>query len=168
LKEEAKILIDKLKLSAHPEGGYFKEVYRSSDIIEKEFLPPRYKSPHCVSTSIYYMLVENQISHFHKLLSDEIWHFYTGSPILIHCISTDGDYTCIKLGSSLNDKFLFQHTIKLDTWFAAELEDKNSFALVGCTVAPGFDFEDFLLADRKKLMEQFPAHKEVIERFTKE
>ncbi len=168
MNEVVKNIIEKLQLAAHPEGGYFKEVYRSDDIIEKDFLPPRYNSPRAISTSIYYLLVGQQISHFHKLASDEIWHFYSGSPVIIHCIASDGNYSRIKLGSSLIDNYLFQHTIKLGTWFAAELEDKNSFALIGCTVAPGFDFEDFLLADRNNLIEQFPMHKNIIKRFTKQ
>lgn len=167
-KEEFFSIIEQLRLMPHPEGGYFKEIYRSKEFIGKESLPIRFESARTLSTSIYYMLTENDISLFHKIQSDEIWHFYKGTTIIIHQISSDGIYTEFKLGSNLGAGELPQIIIKNNNWFAAEVKDKNSFGLVGCTVSPGFDFKDFELAERYTLIEKFPEHEKLIKKFTKE
>ena len=165
--EKAEGIIKKLNLLPHPEGGYFKEIYRSSESIHKDSLPDRYKGDRNFSTSIYFLLVKNQRSLFHRLLSDEIWHFYDGSPIIIHCIDDNG-YSSFKLGKETDAGEEYQHCIKAGTWFAAEIEDKNSYALIGCTVAPGFDFADFTLALRSEMSKLYPEFDELIIRFTKE
>ena len=162
----AKEIIEKLDLQSHPEGGYFKEVYRSPDEIKEEGLPERYKSKRAVATSIYYLLEGKQFSAFHKLNSDETWHFYLGSPVILHLISEDGEYSEITLGSNLSIGEVFQFTIPHGTWFAAEVKDKSSFSLAGCIVSPGFDFEDFEMGKRNNLIEQFPEQSEVINRLT--
>ena len=164
--KETDLIIEKLHLIKHPEGGYFKEIYRSEENIELDALPDRYESSRCFSTSIYYLLVEDQISCFHKLQSDEIWHFYKGAPIIIHCLDTLNGYMKIKLGNKIENDIFPEHTIKRGLWFAAEVEDKNSFSLIGCTVAPGFEFEDFELAKQKELIKLFPQQKELIKKFT--
>lgn len=164
--KQANEIIAKLGLQKHPEGGYFREVYRSSGEISQPSLPPGYDSARNFSTSIYFMLTGEDISAFHRIRSDEIWHFYKGANILFHCISPGGIYEKIVLGSDINSGVLPQRVIAAGTWFAAELEDKNSFALVGCTVSPGFDFRDFELAEKEKLTADFPEHKNIIDKFS--
>lgn len=154
-----------MDLLKHPEGGYYKEIYRSEEVIVKEALPARYATGRNISTSIYYMLAKEQVSHFHKLQSDEIWHFYYGTSLTIYMIDEKGNYAEQKLGRNLDEGEVLQFVIPKCTWFAAEVNDKKSFSLIGCTVAPGFDFADFELARREVLSAQFPLLKEVIEQF---
>jgi len=160
----ARKYIKKLHLKRHPEGGYYREIYRSGEIILPEHLPDRYKTSRNFSTSIYFLLDGKQFSAFHLLQSDELWHFYDGSDLLIYIINKDGNLFKKKLGKSEDAKF--QITIEKHSWFAAEVEDKNSFALFGCTVSPGFEFEDFELGKRKLLIKKYPRHKTIIQRFT--
>ena len=162
----AKYWIHKLDLLKHPEGGYYKEIYRSEEVIAVEALPDRYTAQRNVSTSIYFMLDREQVSHFHKLQSDEIWHFYYGASLTIHKIDEAGNYTAQKLGRNLDEGEVLQFVIPKHTWFAAEVNDKKSFTLIGCTVAPGFDFADFELAKREEMVKQFPLLEKVIERLT--
>ncbi len=167
MHEKAKYYISKLDLTPHPEGGYFKEIYRAGEIYEADFLPERYNSNRAFSTSIYFLLESNQVSTFHKLKSDEIWHFYDGSPVTIFCIEKKGNFRQIKLGQNLEAGEVLQTVIKRDTWFGAKVNGKNSFTFVGCTVSPGFDFDDFELGERENLIRQFPQHKNIIEELTK-
>ncbi|HED07485.1 MAG TPA: cupin domain-containing protein [Ignavibacteria bacterium] len=167
MNPEVKFYIDKLELQKHPEGGYYKEVYRSDEIILKETLPGRYGSDRNYLTSIYFLLVEENVSLFHKIKSDEIWHFYDGSTIKIYILKNDGVLSVKLLGRNLESGESLQVIIKKDTWFCAEVVNKKSFGIVGCTVAPGFDFNDFKLAEKDELIKNFPNHKELIKRFTK-
>jgi predicted cupin superfamily sugar epimerase len=164
MNEKAKKYIKKLKLKKHPEGGYYKEVYRSGELILGEHLPQRFKSSRNFSTSIYFLLEGKQFSAFHQLQSDETWHFYDGSDVIIYIIQGQGKLSTKKLGSG--DESNFQIIIEKKNWFAAELENKTSFALFGCTVAPGFDFEDFKMGKRAELVKRFPKHKNLIEKLT--
>lgn len=157
----------KLELTPHPEGGYFREVYRSNDFIKHEGLPERYKSSRVFGTSIYFLLEGNQFSTFHKLESDETWHFYDGCSITIHMINYNGDYSFVRLGKSEDENEVLQFTIPRNTWFAAAPEKSESFSLVGCSVYPGFDFEDFEMGNQKELTELFPQHQSLIKKFTK-
>lgn len=163
----SKEIIKKLDLIAHPEGGYFKEVYRSEEEIKIEGLPERFQSARCFGTSIYYLLDGEQFSAFHKLQSDETWHFYLGSPIVLHLINEDGKYSEVILGQNIKKNEQLQFTIPHGTWFAAEVKDKSSFSLVGCTVYPGFDFDDFEMGVEEKLIEKFPQHKNIIQKLTR-
>nr|WP_321356608.1 cupin domain-containing protein [uncultured Draconibacterium sp.] len=139
--------IEKLQLERHPEGGWFKEVYRSSEILEKSALPESFGSERNCSTSIYYLLEKNDFSAFHRIKSDEIWHFYTGTSAVEILYLIDGHLKTQKVGNNLDNEELFQFTVPKNTWFAAQLTNKTGYALVGCTVSPGFHFEDFELAD---------------------
>jgi hypothetical protein len=161
---QARTYINKLQLKKRPEGGYYKEVYRSGEIILPEHLPIRYKNSRSFSTSIYFLLEGKQFSAFHLLQSDETWHFYDGSTILIYIINQKGDLSIKKLGKA--EDYEFQITIEKHNWFAAEVEDKKSFILFGCTVSPGFEFEDFDLGKREILLKKFPRHKSLIARLT--
>jgi len=155
--------INKFSLLRHPEGGWFREVYRSDELISRQCLPERYSGDRNHSTSIYFLITREEFSAFHKLRSDEIWHFYYGSPLIIHTINNSGDYRQFTL--ALDE---FQFTIKRDLWFAAEVADKDSFSLTGCTVSPGFHFDDFILARKEELISNFPQHKELIKRLTRD
>lgn len=156
--------IKHLDLSPHPEGGFFKEVYRSAESISD--LPQRYIGvERSISTSIYFLLNQNQKSHFHRIESDETWHFYQGSALLLHQIAENGDYRCLQIGSDLAGDQMLQYTVPKGFWFAAEVVDKTSFSLVGCTVAPGFDFRDFELAKFDKLSQICPDQALLIESF---
>ena len=161
---KAKQYIKKLKLKKHQEGGYFREIYRSGEIITAEHLPARFKSSRNFSTSIYFLLEGKQFSSFHLLQSDELWHFYDGCDVIIYVINNKGKLSIEKIGRGKNCKF--QITIEKNNWFAAELADKKSFALIGCTVSPGFEFEDFVMGNRAELIKQFPKYQRVIEKFT--
>lgn len=162
----AKKYIELLNLESHPEGGYFKEIYRSGEIILPEGLPERFRKGRAVATSIYFLLDGKQVSNFHKLKSDEIWHFYDGCGVKIFVIDNDGNLSEFVLGKNIENREMLQVVIENNHWFAAELIDKHSYCLAGCSVAPGFDFEDFELAEREKLMDTFPEHKDLIKRFT--
>lgn len=161
--------IEQLQLRSHPEGGHFKETYRATEVIAKSALPDRYSSTRCFSTSIYFLLKGSEYSNFHCLASDETWHFHTGTSATVYEIEANtGTLIQHKIGPNFEKGEHFQVMIRAGNWFAAEVDDKNSFILVGCTVAPGFEFEDFELATRSKLATTYPAHQELIERFTKE
>ena len=161
---KARQYINQLGLKKYPEGGYFKEVYRSGEILLPQHLPSRYKSGRNFSTSIYFLLEGKQISAFHLLQSDELWHFYDGSTVILYSIDQKGNLSIEKLGRE--DDCNFQLTIKKGTWFAAEVENKKSFSLFACTVSPGFDFEDFKLGKRNELAEKFPEQELLIKRLT--
>ena len=162
-----KKLIKKLQLIEHPEGGYYREVYRSDLSITEDALPVGFTGDRSYATSIYYLLPSDSFSAFHRIKQDEIWHFYMGSRLLLHIISPEGEYTVVRVGSELEQGDHLQYVVPALSWFAAEVDRDHSFALVGCTVAPGFDFRDFELGSREDLIKSFPGHKELIERFTR-
>ncbi len=157
--------INSLGLLPHPEGGYYKETYRSNEEITNNALPDRFSGNKSFATAIYFLLEEGNFSAFHKIKSDEIWHFYDGSPVLIHTIDNDGTLITYKLGNSPIDGVFPQITIPANTWFASE--STGNFSLVGCTVSPGFDFNDFEMANRKMLVNLFEKHRAIIEKFTR-
>lgn len=164
----AEFYINKLKLTPHPEGGYFHEIYRSEEKIKSGILPDRYSGERSYSTSIYFLLKGEQKSHLHKLKSDEIWHFYKGSSVRLYIINKYGKLSEIILGENLEKGETFQYVIKKDQWFCANITDKKSFALVGCTVSPGFDFSDFEIGKRNILTQLFPEHTKLVTDFTVE
>jgi predicted cupin superfamily sugar epimerase len=167
MSPQAQKYIEKLQLKPHPEGGYYKEIFRAGEMILPEHLPRRYKSERNFSTSIYFLLEGYQVSNFHRLKSDEQWHFYDGSSIVLYMIDETGYLNKILLGRNIEKGESPQTIIKHNTWFAAELSDKTSFALIGCTVAPGFDFSDFELGKRNELLNTFPHLNELIYKLTK-
>ena len=167
MNSKAKEYIDKLQLQAHLEGGYFSEVYRSEEIISGDHLPVRYGASRSFSTSIYFMLEGDQVSTFHRLKSDELWHFYDGTALDIYIIDEKGILNKTRIGNNINSGETFQTVVKKNCWFGAELINKSSFALIGCTVSPGFDFNDFELAGRNKLIKKYPEHEEIIIKLTK-
>ena len=159
--------IKKLDLQRHPEGGYFRETYRSGEVILKRALPPRFSGNRVFATCIYFLLTRNEYSAFHTIRQDEIWHFYEGSSLSIHIIDRNGEYSVLRLGRNIENGQSFQAVVPADCWFAAAVDNPQACALVGCTVAPGFDFADFEMADRNRLVELYPEHRAIIEQYTK-
>lgn len=152
--------IDKLRLTPHPEGGFYNETYRSDHTILNE----KNESRH-VCTAIYYLLEGDEKSRFHRIRSDELWFFHSGQPLEI--VLLQGDHlTTFILGNDIAKGEHPQVMIPANTWFAASVQNAKGFALVSCTVSPGFDFADFDLAKREDLLQQYSHLKDVIERFT--
>ncbi|WP_298898818.1 cupin domain-containing protein [uncultured Psychroserpens sp.] len=159
-------IIKQLELQPHPEGGYFKETYRSSGEIKNDSLGDNYNGQRNYSTCIYFLLTSDNFSALHRIKQDEIWHFYNGSPIRLHVISESGIHTEHLIGNDLNKGEVPQYIVPGGCWFAAEVIDKNAYSLVGCTVSPGFSFEDFELKSRTELMALFPDKETIITRLT--
>jgi predicted cupin superfamily sugar epimerase len=153
--------INHLQLLPHPEGGFYKETYRSKEVIEASALPDRFKGDRHFSTAIYFLLRSEDRSVFHRIKSDELWHFYQGSTLLIYVFVKD-ELKIFRLGSDLEKGELLQLVIPANCWFGAEVENPNSFTLCGCTVSPGFDFQDFEMAERDDLLADHPEHAEAI------
>ena len=165
-------LIEKLELKPHPEGGFYKETYRSSMMLPVHQQNEAFHGPRPASTGIYYLLGAGDFSAFHRIQSDEMWHYYEGDAITIHMIHNDGLYQAVELGSDVEKGEAFQLVVPAGVWFAAELspkanEDSDSYCLAGCTVSPGFDFEEFEMADGYMLKNAFPEHRETIERLVR-
>jgi len=154
-------LIQSLNLQPHPEGGWFAETYRSELTLQLNSGAVRN-----MSTGIYFLLGSGDISRFHRIKSDEMWHHYEGSAIQIHIIHEDGLYECKRLGKSFEHGESPQLVVPSGCWFGATVDEANSFALVGCTVSPGFDFEDFELADRYQMLQAFPEHESIVRELT--
>jgi predicted cupin superfamily sugar epimerase len=157
-----------LRLHPHPEGGFYVQSYRSPEHIPLPALPSRFTGSKVFATAIYYLLECGDFSAFHKIKSDECWHFYAGGSLCIHVIQSNGDYYVVYLGSDIVNTEVFQCSIPAGAWFAVEPAPGTTFGLAGCTVAPGFDFEDFEMANKKNLQIQFPQHHEIIDRLCRE
>jgi hypothetical protein len=159
MHREAARLVKKLGLEKHPEGGYFRQTYKSDTMVNVA----GFDGPRNVSTTIYYLLDGNEFSAFHRLRSDEIWHHYAGGTLILHAIDKDGKLSKIKIGRGL----MPQAVMKAGTWFAAAPGNKRSYCWVGCTMSPGFDYRDWELGKRNELVGAYPQHKALIERYTK-
>lgn len=159
-----KELIEKFDLLPHPEGGYFKETYRAAETIPAAALPDRFPANRNFSTAIYFLLEAGNFSAFHKIRSDECWHFYAGAPLLVHMIHLNGELETVTLGNDINLGQCFQHIVPASCWFASEPAPGSAFSFVGCTVSPGFDFADFELAKAEDLIKIYPDHKSIISR----
>ena len=163
----AKDWIEKLQLIPHPEGGYFRQTYKSEVMIQREALPAGFSGARAASTAIYFLLEGQNFSAFHRLKSDELWHFYAGAPLWVHAIDAAGDYSRIVLGNDPEAGEVLQAVVGAGNWFASHVADWSSFALVGCTVAPGFDFQDFEMGNRKELAARYPQNRDLIARLTR-
>jgi predicted cupin superfamily sugar epimerase len=155
-------LINSLELQPHPEGGYYKETYRSQGKITSQCLPPEFGGDRHFATAIYFLLEQGDFSAFHRIKSDECWHFYEGGTLLIHVIDPFGTYTCTQLGRNISEGDTYQFVVPAGCWFASEPTSNADFVLVGCTVSPGFDFGDFELANADTLIENHPQQKELL------
>jgi len=164
---EAKDWIEVLQLQRHPEGGFFRETYRSPETIARQHLPPRFSGDRAFATAIYFLLQGNDVSALHRIKQDEVWHFYEGGSLTIYVIAADGDLSKVRLGRDVRAGEVLQAVVRADCLFGARLNEPRSYALVGCTVAPGFDFADFEMPARHELVQRYPQHKAIIEELTR-
>jgi predicted cupin superfamily sugar epimerase len=116
-------------------------------------------------TSIYFLITNGNFSAFHRIKSDELWSYHYGDALSVHIISPDGNYSLLKIGSNVENGEQLQGVVPAGSWFGSEVIEGGSYSLVGCVVAPGFDFEDFELAEKEKLIAEFPNHKLLIDKF---
>lgn len=159
-------LIRHYNLEPHPEGGFFRESYRAEQVIPQSVLPEAFQGNRAYSTAIYFLLPHGTKSSLHRIESDEIWHFYWGSPLTIIQISPEGQVKKTRLGPNISNGETLQYVVPAGDWFGAFPDSEDSpkgFSFVGCTVAPGFDFAEFTLADSKALIQQFPYAQTEIE-----
>lgn len=154
--QNAAYWIKHLSLQPHPEGGFYKEVFRSEMEVTRHASTEK---KHAL-TSIYYLLEENDFSGFHRIASDELWHFHKGSPLLIHAIDTNGNYSAFELSDSTSGRLSV--AIKAGVWFAAEIPSQTGFTLVSCAVAPGFEFSEFEMAEKDELNALYQQHSNII------
>lgn len=160
--------VEKYQLQPHPEGGFYAETYRSQGSIAQNALPAEFAGDRSYSTGIYFLLENKDFSAFHKIKSDEMWHFYAGGPLEVYVIYPEtAKLEVIRLGSDPENGEVFQAVVPAGTWFGSCPLEGASYSLVGCTVAPGFDFDDFEMAERESLVNLFPQYKELILRLTR-
>lgn len=152
--DKVKEIVAYYEMKPHPEGGYYKETYRSAGKFHN----------HHHSTAIYYLLEAGQKSSLHRIKSDEVWHFYGGDSLVVAEILPSGEVKETTLGTDFKKGELVQYVVPAGNWFGAYLPDSSKYAFVGCTVSPGFEFADFELADRTKLLKEFPRASNLIDR----
>lgn len=178
--------VQKFNMQPHPEGGYFAETYRAVETIAQSALPGRFGGERSFGTAIYFLLESHHMSALHRIKSDEVWHFYAGVPLEVFVIYPDKTLTIIRLGNNPEQGDVFQAVVPAGCWFGSKpvvdatvvdatvvdagaistVANGTDFSFVGCTVAPGFDFADFEMANRTDLLAKFPEHKAVIEMLT--
>ena len=168
MKQNANYFVEQYKMQLHPEGGWFKETYRSDEIVLKEHLPNRFSDGRSFCTAIYFLLEGEQFSAFHRIKSDEMWHFYAGEALNVFVIDERGKLEVIKLGNNPDKGEVFQAVVKAGCWFASQPAKEHSFCFVGCTVAPGFDFADFELAKANVLAKEFAEHEVLIRKLCRQ
>lgn len=159
-------LVTALRLMPHPEGGFYRETYRSAEAIDHP--PTRFTGPRAHATAIYFLLTRDNFSALHRIKSDEIWCFHSGDALEV--ISLDeqtGDVSRVQLGANISRGETLQHVVPTGRWFGARIADGGRYALVTCIVAPGFDFADFEMAKRDDLVTRFAAHTELITALTR-
>jgi len=160
-KTTPEALISRLALLPHPEGGHFRETYRSEQRVTRD----GEASTRSAATAIYYLLRGNERSTWHRIKSDEMWHFYDGAPLHVHVLMPAGEPLLLRLGNPMqHEGAQFQAMVPAGAWFAAQCASPDSHSLVGCTVAPGFEFAEFEIAQTDSLLQQWPQHAALIER----
>ncbi|MCE5323022.1 cupin domain-containing protein [bacterium] len=162
-------IVQKLGLEAHPmEGGYFRETYRSSLIIPSHALPDEYGHDKSVCTAIYFLIGPNHYSAMHRVKTDEIFHFYSGDPVEMLQLHTDGTHSIITIGSDIMTGESPQVVVPAGTWQGSRLKPGGKYALMGTTVAPAFDYDDYEHGSREALIAEYPECEEMIKKLTKE
>lgn len=159
-------LIKKYQLISHPEGGYFRETYRSEGVIPHQALPDNFKGDRNYCTGIYFLLPQGTKSCLHRIQSDEMWHFYLGGSMTLVLMHEDYGVQNIILGSDLQAGETVQFVVPAGWWFGGYPNSESAYSFVGCTVAPGFDFADFELGTRTDLISKFPESSELILKLT--
>lgn len=155
---DAEYYIKQLGLEPHPEGGYFKSTFASEESVSSRKL----------YTSIYFLLGADDVSHFHRLKSDELWYFHGGSSLLVHVIDEDGNYVEHKVGLDIENGETPQVLVPKNSIFGSSVMENGSFSLVGCMVAPGFEYEDFELFTQSELLDKYPQHEQIIRKLAYE
>ena len=154
--------ISKLELVPHPEGGYFKSTYEAAERITDKELGVNFEGQRKLFTSIYFLLTSDNVSHFHRLKSDELWYFHAGSPLTVHVLYENGEYEEIKIGINLEHGEVPQYLVPKNSIFGSSVMEKDAYSLVGCMVSPGFEYQDFELFTQKELLQKYPQHKDII------
>jgi len=162
MTKTAQTYIQTLQLLPHPEGGFYRETYRSPQTVTVARAADDLQVPRSASTGIYFLLERGNFSAFHHIRSDEMWHFYAGQALEVLELADNGHLRCTRLGPDMALGEVFQHLVPANTWFASRVAAGGAFSLVGCTVAPGFDFADFEMADRMALLAAYPQHRPTI------
>ncbi len=156
MEAEAQKWIEKLNLLPHPEGGYYKETYRSEQTVGNRSL----------MTAIYFLITSRNISRFHRIKSDEMWYFHAGSPLSVHTLTKEDGHQVYKVGLDVSKGETPQLLVPANTIFGSSLDSDDAYALVSCTVAPGFDFADFELFTTEELLCLYPEHEEIIRKMS--
>ncbi|OGQ22149.1 MAG: hypothetical protein A3I05_09635 [Deltaproteobacteria bacterium RIFCSPLOWO2_02_FULL_44_10] len=157
-----------LKLEPLPEeGGFYREIYRSTGSIPEKILGGLHQGERNYGTHIFYLITPEEFSALHRLPQDELFHFYLGDPVEMFQIDPDGNANSVIFGNDLTKNQTLFHRVKPNTWQGTRLLPGGKGALLGCTVIPGFDFRDFELQTRAQLVQSYPQHKENIMRFTR-
>ncbi|HJT83669.1 MAG TPA: cupin domain-containing protein [Nitrososphaeraceae archaeon] len=158
MQNNSQYWIEKLGLVKHVEGGYYKQIYAS----RKQCQEYNIKN---LATCIFYLLEGKDFSAFHRINADEIWHFFLGSSLTLYNINeNESEMKINKLGKDFEKSENLQVIIPEGDWFAAEVDDRSSFTLVGCTVIPGFEYKNFEIGKKESLLEKFPPYKDLIEK----
>ncbi|GAB4195304.1 MAG: hypothetical protein OHK0013_01380 [Sandaracinaceae bacterium] len=164
-------IVATLQLVPHPEGGFYRETYRAPLVVPRTAIGDAFGGDRHVSTAIYFLVPRGTFSALHRIASDEVWHFYAGAPLEVIAILADGSLERVVLGSDLAAGERPQHVVRAGAWFGSRVLEgptsRGAWSLVGCTVAPGFDFADFEMGDRSSLVRAYPAHRAVIESLTR-
>jgi hypothetical protein len=163
--EQLKSLLNLVPLSF--EGGYYAETYRSSEVISPGCLPDRYSSPRSVCTAIYYLLEPNTFSELHRVASDEIFHFYLGDPVEMLQLWPDGSAKRVLIGTDIGNGMAPQVVVPHGVWQGARLMAGGEFALLGCTVSPGFEYADYESGRRDVLSAAYPECRDLIGALTR-
>jgi uncharacterized protein len=166
MDRQAAELIRLLQLAPLPEGGFYKETYRSTEMVPQSALPPGFSGSRPCATAIIYLLPEGRRSLLHRLKSDEVWHFYLGGPLSLCSIEPSGAVRRFTLGNRLDQGDRLQQVVPGGSWMGATPLPGTPYSLLGCTVAPGFDFADLEMGDRRELTTRFPHARDLIESFT--
>ena len=160
-------IIERLGMQLHAEeGGYFAETYKCQELIPRKALPTRYHGKRSFGTSIFYLLTPDEVSALHRLESDEIFHFYLGDPVTMLQLHPDGSTNVVTLGQDIRSGQQLQVVVPRGTWQGSLLNEGGEFALLGCTVAPGFEYSDYEASSRGDLLKEYPEHEDLIARLT--
>lgn len=161
----ADYFVKSLNMIAHPEGGFYKEIYMSEENITAKELKVDFEGSRILWTSIYFLLRDGEVSNFHRLKSDEMWYYHSGSPLTIYMISPEGKLITEQLGLNVENGEKPQVLVPKDYIFGSAMNNEG-YALVGCMVSPGFEFRDFELFKRSFLLEKYPQYEDIILKLT--
>jgi predicted cupin superfamily sugar epimerase len=161
-------LIEILGLQPHVEGGRFTETYRAPEVLSAGSLPGRYGGERALSTAIYYLLPPGTFSEIHRLRTDEVYHFYMGDPVEMLLLHPEGSGEVVRLGTDLAAGERPQLVVGRGTWHGSRVAEGGRYGLLGCTMAPGFEYDDFAPGRRADLIERYPRHRDLIEALTRD